>query len=109
MHLKMPFLPWEADCSRSLAAAPLPHPRPHFLRTLMWQGGGIVFISGAVNHIFLPQDPIPRHCEHSLEVGNGLGRLGWQLGELRKETHLTLGRSEALEEDQGTATLVRKL
>ena len=50
---------------------PPPHPRPHFLRTLMWQGGGIVFISGAVNDIFLPQDPIPRHCEHSLEVGKG--------------------------------------
>lgn len=85
---------------------PLPPPlseNPH------GAGGSILFIYGAVNDIFLPQDPTPRHCSHSLEGGKRQGRLGWQLGELRKDSHFTLGRSETLEEDQGTATLVRKL
>lgn len=40
-------------CWRGLAS--------YFLKTLLWQGRGLLLISGAVNAIFLTQDPIPRH------------------------------------------------
>lgn len=71
LHLQMPFLPWEVGCLTGLAS--------YFLKTLLWQGGGLLLISGAVNATFLIQDPIPRHCEHSLDRWRGPGRLGWEL------------------------------